>query len=82
MHAYIQNNQLIKIALLILNDIGDAYWKLTDDSIADGYPKSVSRDWNGLPSKNLFYHFSYDYICSIQQPNKGERYFENSLVNY
>jgi len=28
---------------------GDAYWKLTDDSIADGYPKSVSRDWNGLP---------------------------------
>jgi len=30
---------------------GDAYWKLTDDSIAPGYPKSVSKDWQGLPAK-------------------------------
>merc|ERR1719150_1369350 len=28
---------------------GDSYWKLTDDSIAPGYPKSISRDWDGVP---------------------------------
>jgi len=28
---------------------GDSYWRLTDDSIAEGYPRSVSRDWDGLP---------------------------------
>lgn len=25
---------------------GDAYWKLADDSIAPGYPRSISSDWN------------------------------------
>ena len=28
---------------------GDQYWKLTDDSIAPGYPRPVNRDWRGLP---------------------------------
>ncbi|XP_023337348.1 stromelysin-3 isoform X2 [Eurytemora carolleeae] len=28
---------------------GDSYWKLTDDSIAPGYPRLVSQDWTGLP---------------------------------
>jgi len=28
---------------------GDAYWKLTDDSIAPGYPRSISKDWDGMP---------------------------------
>jgi len=28
---------------------GDSYWKLTNDAIAPGYPKSVLQDWQGLP---------------------------------
>ena len=28
---------------------GNQYWKLTDESIAPGYPRSISRDWDGLP---------------------------------
>lgn len=28
---------------------GDHYWKLTDDGIAAGYPKTISRSWQGLP---------------------------------
>ena len=28
---------------------GDQYWKLTKDSIAPGYPKSVSKSWDGMP---------------------------------
>ena len=29
---------------------GDSYWKLTRDSVADGYPRKISQDWRGLPS--------------------------------
>ena len=29
---------------------GDMFWKLTPDSIAPGYPKPVSKFWDGLPS--------------------------------
>ncbi|XP_045581009.1 matrix metalloproteinase-14 isoform X2 [Procambarus clarkii] len=29
---------------------GTEYWKLTDDGVAQGYPKSISADWQGLPS--------------------------------
>ena len=29
---------------------GKNYWKLTDESIAKGYPKTISKDWGGLPS--------------------------------
>ena len=25
------------------------YWKLTDDSVAEGYPRNIARDWDGLP---------------------------------
>ena len=28
----------------------DLYYKLSDDSIAEGYPRSIFADWNGLPS--------------------------------
>ena len=28
---------------------GKQYYKLTDDSIADGFPRDISRDWDGLP---------------------------------
>merc|ERR1711868_246979 len=26
------------------------YWKLTEDSVAEGYPRNIARDWSGLPS--------------------------------
>ena len=26
------------------------YWKLTETSVAEGYPRNIARDWNGLPS--------------------------------
>ena len=29
---------------------GSKYWKLTDDGLALGYPRTISRDWEGLPS--------------------------------
>ena len=29
---------------------GTKYWRLTDDGVAKGYPRSISRDWDGLPS--------------------------------
>ena len=29
---------------------GDQYWKLTDESIAPGYPRSIAKYWGGLPS--------------------------------
>jgi hypothetical protein len=35
--------------LLVLT--GDHYWKLTEDGIAAGYPRSISKSWPGLPSK-------------------------------
>ena len=28
---------------------GNRYWKLTDTSVEDGYPRVISRDWDGLP---------------------------------
>ena len=29
---------------------GRKYWRLTDDGVAKGYPRSISQDWDGLPS--------------------------------
>ena len=29
---------------------GNKYWRLTDDGVAKGYPRSISGDWDGLPS--------------------------------
>ena len=28
---------------------GNRYWKLTDTSVEDGYPRVISLDWDGLP---------------------------------
>ena len=28
---------------------GSNYWKLTRDSVAEGYPRRISQDWRGLP---------------------------------
>ena len=30
---------------------GEKYWKLTDDAVAAGYPKSIAENWGGLPGK-------------------------------
>ncbi|XP_072388880.1 stromelysin-3 isoform X3 [Diabrotica undecimpunctata] len=37
---------------------GDQYWRLTDDSIAPGYPKLISDYWVGLPG-NIDAAFTY-----------------------
>ncbi|CAH1280556.1 unnamed protein product [Diabrotica balteata] len=37
---------------------GDKYWRLTDDSIAPGYPKFISDYWVGLPG-NIDAAFTY-----------------------
>ena len=29
---------------------GDKYWKLTDTAVEAGYPRTISRDWDGLPA--------------------------------
>ena len=29
---------------------GSNYWKLTEDNIANGYPRKISEDWPGLPN--------------------------------
>ena len=29
---------------------GEIYWKLTEDALAPGYPRSIHEDWGGLPS--------------------------------
>ena len=28
---------------------GEKYWKLTDDAVAAGYPKTIADHWGGLP---------------------------------
>ncbi|CAO1439363.1 unnamed protein product [Diamesa hyperborea] len=37
---------------------GDKYYKLTENAIADGYPKAISEGWAGLPS-NIDAAFTY-----------------------
>ena len=32
---------------------GEKLWKLTDDSVASGYPKKIVDVWPGLPGENL-----------------------------
>ena len=44
----------------------DKYWKLTKDSVADGYPRKITDDWPGLPS-NLDAAFTWE--------NTGATYF-------
>jgi len=40
--------------------VGDSYWKLTEDSIAPGYPRLVSQDWTGLPGILILHIFILD----------------------
>jgi len=37
---------------------GDYYWKLTDDGLAQGFPKSIAGTWSGLPG-NIDAAFTY-----------------------
>lgn len=37
---------------------GDKYWRLTEDSVAPGYPKKISDNWPGLPG-NIDAAFTY-----------------------
>jgi len=37
---------------------GDYYWKLTDDGLAQGFPKPISGTWSGLPG-NIDAAFTY-----------------------
>ena len=54
------------------NSQGNQYWKLTDDSLASGYPRSISRDWDGLPG-NLDAAFTW--INGRTYFFKGDKYW-------
>jgi len=48
------NGGRVDVMVTLKNDTtyafrGDKYWKLTETSVASGYPRSISRDWEGLP---------------------------------
>eukprot|EP00088_Acartia_fossae_P048168 TRINITY_DN5249_c0_g1_i2.p1 TRINITY_DN5249_c0_g1~~TRINITY_DN5249_c0_g1_i2.p1 ORF type:complete len:568 (-),score=109.75 TRINITY_DN5249_c0_g1_i2:168-1871(-) len=45
---------------------GSKYWRLTDESVAEGYPRDISTDWEGLPS-NIDAAFTW--------PESGATYF-------
>ncbi len=30
--------------------VGDKYWKLENEAVAPGYPRTIRSDWQGLPS--------------------------------
>ena len=58
---------------------GDKYWKVTDTSIAPGYPRSISADWDGLPSNldaaiTLTYNERHTYFF------KGDKYWRFSEI--
>lgn len=38
--------------------LGENYWKLTEDGVASGYPRLISRAWPGLPG-NIDAAFTY-----------------------
>ena len=45
---------------------GSNFWKITNRSIADGYPKSISSSWPGLPD---------DIDAAFTWPDHGYTYF-------
>jgi len=62
---------------------GKQYYKLTDDSVEDGYPRDISRDWDGLPGnidagftwKNgKTYLFSKDQYWRFTNKNRDSGY--------
>ena len=45
---------------------GADYWKLTDDSVEDGYPRKIQDDWKGLPN---------NIDAAVTWPDNGMTYF-------
>lgn len=45
---------------------GSQYWKLTEDSVAHGYPRAISDDWPGLPN---------NIDAAVTWPDNGMTYF-------
>ena len=62
---------------------GAHYWKLTDESVADGYPRKIADDWPGLPNnvdaavtwtdneKTYFFKGDNYWKFDNQQPQNG-----------
>merc|ERR1719242_1759453 len=55
------------------------YWKLTDTGVADGYPRQISDDWEGLPN-NLDAAFSWKNGKTYFL--KGSRYWRYSPESF
>ena len=54
---------------------GGIYWKLTEDSIAPGYPRSIYEDWDGLPSG---IQASFSWVNGKTYFFKGSQYWRHS----
>merc|ERR1719295_964650 len=58
---------------------GDSYWKLTRDSVADGYPRKIAQDWRGLPS-NIDAAFTWE-STKATYFIKGSKYWKFVNMN-
>ena len=45
---------------------GEDYWKLTEDTVENGYPKKIRDDWPGLPN---------DIDAAFTWPDNNKTYF-------
>jgi len=55
--------------------LGDQYWKLTDTSVAPGYPRSISENWDNLPGD---LDASFTWINGKTYFFKGSKYYRFS----
>jgi len=58
---------------------GEQYWKLTKESVAKGYPKRISEDWEGLPN-HLDAAFTWQ-DTGATYIFKGEEYWKFTNMN-
>lgn len=51
-HYYLYNGWIIEYInnMTCFLSQGSRYWRLTEKGVDSGYPKSISQDWDGLPS--------------------------------
>ena len=75
---------------------GKNYWKLTEDSVASGYPRRIRDDWPGLPDnidaavtwtenkKTYFFKGSQYWKFDNQKPDPGypKRIRDGFQVNF
>jgi matrix metalloproteinase-14 (membrane-inserted) len=54
---------------------GDQYWRLTEDSIAPGYPRSIAGSWDGLPAR---IDTSFTWTNGKSYFFKGNKYWRHS----